>query len=147
MYLSDFLCLGCTLADMKAATKNDVLWELAEAATDAGLNKETVHAVLLERERLGSTAVGNGYAIPHGKLPGLGNMVVTFARSREGVEFSAPDKAPCTFFFMVLAPEEAAGLHLGLLGSIVRLARDLSFKNSLLQAKTVDELNTFLLSA
>lgn len=147
MHLSEFLCRDCTLADMKAATKDDVLWELAKAATGAGLDKEAVHAILLERERLGSTAVGNGCAIPHGKMSGLSQMVLTFARSREGVAFAAPDNKPCVFFFMVLAPEGAAGLHLGLLGSIARLAKDTSFKNRLSHAKTVDELNAFLLSA
>ena len=147
MHLSDFLCRDCTLADMKAAAKEDVLLELAEAAADAGLDAKTVHAVLLERERLGSTAVGNGYAIPHGKMPGLPKMVLTFARSRQGVSFAAPDDKPCTLFFMVLAPEGAAGQHLGLLGSIARLAKDASFKNRLLQAGTAEELNEFLLSA
>lgn len=144
MRLSDYLCPACTIADMAAKTKEEALLELAGSATRANLDKDRVLAVLLERERLGSTAVGNGIAIPHGKMPVQDTMILTFARSLSGVGFDAPDGLPCRLFFMVLAPEGVVGQHLGLLGSIARLTRDSSFTARLLQANTALDLNEFL---
>lgn len=147
MRLSEFLCPAGTLADMTARTKDGVILELAGAAAAAGVNTEAALHVLLDRERLGSTAVGNGYAIPHGKMPGLETMVLLFARSVDGIDFDAPDKKTCHLFFTVLAPEGAAGLHLGLLGTIARFAKDPSFKTRLMQAKNAGEINAFLTAA
>ncbi|SBV95186.1 Nitrogen regulatory protein [uncultured delta proteobacterium] len=147
MRLSEYLCPACIVAELKATDKEQVLLELAAAAAGAHLDKNAVHAVLLERERHGTTAVGNGYAIPHGKLPGLDRMVLTFARSVAGVDFAAPDTVPCRFFFTVIAPAGAAGQHLGLLGSIARLAKDATFTNRLTQAKTAEDLLDFLAGA
>jgi len=147
MHISEYLCPACTIADLKARTKEEVLLELADAATRAHVDKDTAHAALLERERLGTTAVGSGYAIPHGKIAGLETMTLVFARSIHGVNFDAPDGRPCHLFFMVLAPEGAAGLHLGLLGSIARLAKDAVFTSRLMQAKTAEELELFLAGA
>ena len=145
MRLSDYLCHDCIIADLRACDKTQVLLELAKTVSaSTGLDVETVHAVLLDREKLGSTAVGDGYAIPHGKMPGLEKMLLVFARSVHGVDFAAPDDLPCRLFFMVLAPEGAAGQHLGLLGAIARLAKDASFTTGLLQARGVSELAGFL---
>ncbi len=144
MRLSEYLCPACTLADLTAENKEQALWALARAANAAGLDSAVVHAVLVERERLGSTAVGNGIAIPHGKMPGLEKMVLAFARSASGVDFGAPDGRACRLFFTVLAPAGAAGQHLGLLGSIARLAKDASFTNRLLQTESVEGLTDFL---
>lgn len=144
MRLSDYLCPACTIADMAAKTKEEALLELAGSATRAHLDKDSILAVLLERERLGSTAVGNGIAIPHGKMSGQDTMTLAFARSLSGVAFDAPDGLPCRLFFMVLAPEGAAGQHLGLLGSIARLTKDSTVTARLLQANTAVDLNEFL---
>ncbi|MDL2209520.1 PTS sugar transporter subunit IIA [Desulfovibrio sp. OttesenSCG-928-O18] len=147
MQLSDYLYGECTVANLAARNKAAALAELAGAAAATGLDRETVEAVLLEREQMGSTAVGSGYAIPHGKIPGLEKMRLIFARSIEGIDFAAPDGKMCHFFFVVLAPEGAAGQHLGLLGAIARLARDATFTSRLRQAKTADELAAFLAAA
>lgn len=147
MRLSDFLCRDAIIADMNARSKEEALAELAGAAAKAGLDENSVLCVLLEREALGSTAVGDGYAIPHGKMQGLSTMVMVFARSLAGVEFSAPDERKCHFFFMVLAPEGAAGKHLGLLGAIARLAKDKAFTTRLMQAKDAAEIAAFLSAA
>ena len=146
MRIATFLCSACTLVDMAATDKDQVLHTLAEAAQQAHLDKNAVYAALLARERLGTTAVGSGYAIPHGKISGLEKMVLTFARSVHGVEFSAPDGAPCHFFFTVIAPEGNAVQHLGLLGGIARLAKDAAFTNRLMQSKTLEEIQDFLTS-
>lgn len=145
MHLSEYLYPAATVADLKGAAKEDVLRELAQAAAQAGLDEDAVFAALLEREQLGSTAVGSGYAIPHGKLPGLEKIVLVFARSVAGVDFSAPDGLSCHLFFVVLAPEGAAGHHLGLLGSIARLTKDAGFTGRLMRAKSAEELQAFLL--
>lgn len=147
MQISDYLCPACIIADLKGRTKEEVLRELADSAAHAHVDKDAAYAALLERERLGTTAVGNGYAIPHGKMAGLDTMVLVFARSVPGVAFDAPDGRPCHLFFMVLAPEGAAGQHLGLLGSIARLGKDAVFTGRLMQAKTAEELELFLAGA
>ena len=147
MHLSDYLCGECTVANLTARDKAQALAELAGAAAAAGLDRKTVESVLLDRERMGSTAVGAGYAIPHGKIPGLERMLLIFARSVDGVDFAAPDGKKCHFFFMVLAPDGAAGQHLGLLGTIARLARDTAFTSRLRQAKNAAELAAFLAAA
>lgn len=148
MRLSDFLRHDAIIiADMKARNKGEALAELANAAVKSGLDASNVLNVLLEREALGSTAVGDGYAIPHGKMTGLSSMVMVFARSLAGVDFSAPDDRKCHFFFMVLAPEGAAGKHLGLLGAIARLAKDKAFTMRLMHAKDEAEITAFLSAA
>jgi Phosphotransferase system mannitol/fructose-specific IIA domain (Ntr-type) len=147
MRIAAFFCPVCTIMDMTATDKDQVLQELAEVAERANLDKNVVHAALSARERMGTTAVGNGYAIPHGKVHGLENILVTFARSIKGVDFSAPDNAPCHFFFTVIAPENAVGQHLGLLGSIARLAKDATVTQRLMQAKSAEEIQAFLAGA
>ena len=147
MRIAAFFCPVCTNIDMTATDKDHVLLELAEAMERANLDKNVVHAALSARERMGTTAVGSGYAIPHGKIHGLEKMLVTFARSVKGVDFSAPDNAPCHFFFTVIAPENAVGQHLGLLGSIARLAKDVTVTQRLVQAKSVEEVQAFLAGA
>lgn len=147
MRLSDYLCSECTIANLAARNKAQALAELAGAIAAAGLDRNTVEAVLLERERMGSTAVGAGYAIPHGKVPALEKMLLVFARSVAGIDFSAPDGRKCHYFFVVLAPEGAAGQHLGLLGAIARLARDAAFTSRLRQAQNAAELAVFLTAA
>ena len=147
MQLAAFLCPACIIADMTATGKDQALQELATAAKQANLDKKAVYAALCARERMGTTAVGNGYAIPHGKIIGLEKMVLTFGRSVRGIDFAAPDNAPCHFFFTVIAPEGAAGQHLGLLGSIARLAKDATVTQGLLQAKSAEEIQAFLVGA
>ena len=144
MRLSDYLCRDCVIADLAAHDKKHVLRELAAKAAAVGLDENNVLRVLQDRENLGSTAVGEGIAIPHGKMPGLEKMLLIVARSMQGIDFEAPDKRPCRLFFMVLAPDGAASQHLGLLGSIARLTRDGAFTARLLQAGNAEELNAFL---
>lgn len=147
MHLAHFLCPGSVIANMRAVTKDEAFRELAEAAAKCGLDKGAVLSVLHDREKLGSTAVGEGYAIPHGKLPGLSSIMLFFARSGSGVDCNAPDGKKTHFFFMVLAPENAAGQHLGLLGAIARLTRDATFTTRLMQAQNASEITSFLSAA
>jgi PTS system nitrogen regulatory IIA component len=96
--------------------------------------------VLLEREKLGSTGIGEGIAIPHGKLEGLEGMIVAFGRSPEGIDFEAMDGKPVHLFFMLMAPENSTGQHLKVLARISRMLKDGDFRQQLLDAGSVDQL-------
>ncbi|MBU1000900.1 MAG: PTS sugar transporter subunit IIA [Proteobacteria bacterium] len=142
MNLGDLLEKDLILPKLKAGTKQEVLAELVAAAADRlpELELETTLEILIERERLGTTGIGNGIAIPHGKMDHLENIVVVVGRSVQGIEFDALDQKPCHIFFLVLAPEQVAGLHLRVLAHISRLLKEESFRNSFVAAATGDDL-------
>lgn len=123
--ISEMLDPAAIVAELKGTGKNDVLAELAEALITANpvLNRNEVLRVLLERERLGSTGIGDGIAIPHGKLKNLDNQLIAFGLSRKGVEFDAMDGKPARLFFLLIAPEEAVGVHLKTLARISKLLK------------------------
>ena len=95
---------------------------------------EAMLQVLLERERLGSTGIGEGIAIPHGKLQGLDEILLSFGRSSEGISFDAMDGKPVHLFFLLMAPENSAGLHLKILAKISRMLKDPALRDNLLRA-------------
>jgi PTS system nitrogen regulatory IIA component len=142
MQLSDYLDQAFVLAELKSRTKSEVLAELIApiGAKRPDVDPALARKVLLEREGLGTTGIGDGIAIPHGKLPGLGSVIVAVGRSREGVDFEALDFKPCTIFFLVLAPEQVAGLHLRILAQISRLLRDEAFRRLFLAAEDAPAL-------
>ncbi|MGE5844763.1 MAG: PTS sugar transporter subunit IIA, partial [Syntrophaceae bacterium] len=119
-----------------------VLAELSEIFTrdHAGIQSEAMIEVLLEREKLGSTGIGDGIAIPHGKLKGLDSLVISFGRSREGIDFDSIDGRPAHIFFLLMAPESSTGQHLKALAKISRMLKDPEFRNDLLSAKNAEEL-------
>jgi PTS system nitrogen regulatory IIA component len=96
--------------------------------------------VLLERERISTTAIGEGVAIPHGKLPGVERVLGVFARSPRGVDFASLDGGLTHLFFVLIAPENAAADHLKALARISRLLKDESFRRRLMAGQTSDEL-------
>jgi len=96
--------------------------------------------VLLEREALQSTGIGEGVAIPHGKLPGLGDLVASFARSRKGLDFDSIDGQPTQLFFLLVVPEHSGGAHLKALARISRFFRDASYRQKLVEAESLDEV-------
>jgi nitrogen PTS system EIIA component len=132
--IEDILQEPCVLDDLKAGTKQEVLMELVEALQRQRLvgDAKAVVGVILDREKLGSTGIGEGVAIPHGKLKRMKDVVTAFGRSREGVEFDAVDGKKVHILFLLLAPEGAAGLHLKMLSRISRVLRDASFRNRLM---------------
>ncbi len=136
----------CILPDLKATGKRAVLEELAAVLLPdlPGQKLETVVDVLMERERLGSTGIGDHIAIPHGKLPQLAGLKLAFGRSRRGVDFEAMDGKPSHLFFLLLAPSNSAGLHLQALAKISRMLMSQSFRDHLMQAATADELHALL---
>lgn len=142
MKLLDFLQRGRIVPRLEARDKHDVLAELSEVLVSTGVvsnGRDAVH-VLLEREKLGSTGIGEGIAIPHGKLRELKDVVAVFGRSPEGVDFDSMDGAPVQLFFLLMAPENSASTHLKALARISRLLKDRGFREELLQADTQEAL-------
>jgi len=135
MNMKDALSESCVIANLKGGTKEEVLTELASALKNAGLVQDVGQAVgvILEREKLGSTGIGDGVAIPHGKMKGLNHILCVFGRSKAGIDFDAVDGKPVNIFFLLLAPEDSAGLHIQMLSRISRILRDPSFRKRLIE--------------
>ncbi len=149
MKLGEYLDKTMILPELSASTKEEVLAELVEPVIAAvpHLDKDAVLGVLRERENLGTTGIGDGIAIPHGKLENLDRIVLVVGRSPAGVDFEALDFKLCHIFFLVLAPEQVAGMHLRILAQISRLLKEPSFRESFLSAADADELWHVLASA
>lgn len=130
------------IEELRAINKRDVLAELIAVIAKGGgsFDPEAMLRVFLEREQLGSTGIGDGIAIPHGKLAGLDETVLAFGRSRKGVEFAALDGKPVHLFFLLAAPENSASRHLKALARISRMLKDGVFRKNLLEAKVRDDL-------
>jgi nitrogen PTS system EIIA component len=125
MHLGDFISPDSVLPSLKAKTKKQLLQELASRAGRlTGLSERGIFDVLLQRERLGSTGLGQGIAIPHGKIAGLKGIVGIFARLAEPIDFDAVDGEPVDIVFLLLAPEGAGADHLKALARISRLLRE-----------------------
>ena len=142
MKILDILPRESIVPDLAGKAKLDVLNELAEvvARKHPNISQSRLVDVLLEREKLGSTAIGEGIAIPHGKLPNLDGVVAAFARSREGVDFNSLDGGPTRLFFLLVAPEDSSGAHLKALARVSRLLRNREFRDRLLGADGADAL-------
>jgi len=149
MQLTDYLDRDQILPDLQSETKPKVLEEMLAPLRDKvqDLDLDKARDILLEREKLGSTGIGNGVAIPHGKLEELESIVLVAGRSLQGVDFDALDREPCTIFFLVLAPENVAGTHLRLLAHISRLLKDPDFQGSFMEARGRDGLFSLLENA
>ena len=137
MKISELLNPQAIVADLQARDKSTALAELTGAlvACEPTLNRAEVIAVLLEREKLGSTGIGDGVAIPHGKLGGIPELRLAFGRSRQGVNFESMDGQPAHLFFLLIAPEESVGVHLKTLARISKLLKDSSVRQRLLDAE------------
>ena len=142
MQITDMFKKEYIIEALKAKSKRAVLAELSEIFTrdHAGIQSEAMIEVLLEREKLGSTGIGDGIAIPHGKLKGLDSLVISFGRSREGIDFDSIDGRPAHIFFLLMAPESSTGQHLKALANISRMLKDPDFRHDLLSAKNAEEL-------
>lgn len=125
MEISDILEPKAVVGSLRATSKKQALQELAHLAAElTGLHERAIFNVLLERERLGTTGVGNGIAIPHGKLPQLEKLIGIFARLDKPIAYESIDEQPVDLIFLLLAPEQAGADHLKALARISRLLRD-----------------------
>ena len=141
MKIQDVLQREAIVDDLKAQTKKGILEELvAPIAGIAGVNPAELVRVLMERERLGSTGIGGGIGIPHGKLKDLDSLVLGFGLSRNGVDFESLDGRPTHIFFILITPENSTGLHLKLLARISRILKNDPFKDRLMNATGGDDI-------
>jgi len=141
MKILDVLDKKAIIAHLHSNDKKTVIAELSEPVAQlAGIRHEDCVRVLLEREKLGSTGIGEGIGIPHGKLKSLNRLVLGFGLSQKGVDFDSVDGRPTHIFFLLITPENSTGLHLKLLARISRILKDQSFKDKLLMTKEQDEI-------
>jgi PTS system nitrogen regulatory IIA component len=145
MDLSDLIEASAIMPALKASSKKQVLQLLAEkAASLTGLPEREIFDTILQRERLGSTGVGNGIAIPHGKLPGITHIMGVFARLETPLDFEALDDMPVDIVFLLLAPEGAGADHLKALSRIARVLRDPDTVAKIRGTKDAAAIHTFL---
>ena len=145
MDIADILRPDTVVADLKANNKKHALQDLSRHAAEAsGIDEQHIFETLMERERLGSTGVGNGIAIPHGKFRALKNVCGVFARLEKPIDFAAIDEHPVDLIFLLMAPEEAGADHLKALARVSRLLRDGTICEKLRGADTADGLYMLL---
>jgi PTS system nitrogen regulatory IIA component len=142
MKIMDYLNEEWVIPDLKGADKASVLKELSGVLVNPCqvTSVEELLQVLLDRERLGSTGIGEGIAIPHGRLKKLKKFFIVFGRSLKGVDFDSIDRKLSQLFFLVMAPENSAVDNLKLLSRMVTLLKEPSFKKRLLEAPSRKEL-------
>ena len=145
MLLTDLVAPNAVLPALKASSKKQTLSELAGRAAElSGQSERTILEILQQREKLGSTGVGNGIAIPHGKLPKLGKLFGLFARLDRPVDFEALDGQPVDLVFLLLAPESAGADHLKALARVARLLRDPDVARKLRDSRDAEALYAVL---
>lgn len=142
MKITDFLTPERVIPALRGREKDEVLTEMADrlAASNSKLDKEKVRHVLSEREKISTTAIGEGVAIPHGKLAAVQRIEGLFARSPEGVDFASLDGGPTHLFFVLVAPEDGAADHLKALARISRLLKDPAFRSRLIAGTSREEI-------
>ncbi|MFH1258922.1 MAG: PTS sugar transporter subunit IIA [Elusimicrobiota bacterium] len=142
MQIMDFLCPKAIKLDLEGGTKKEVLAELADLLAKAKEinNPATIVKVLLEREELGSTGIGQGIAIPHGKSDTVNKIVAAFGISKKGIDFEALDGEPVYLMFLLIAPPDSAGAHLKALAKISRLLKDKFFRQALRESTKIEDV-------
>ena len=142
MKIMEILVKESVILDLGVRTKREVLAEMAAslAKVEPQIEAGRLLEVLMEREALQSTGIGEGVAIPHGKLPGLQRLVASFARSRAGIDFESIDGQPTHHFFLLVVPEHSGGQYLKALARISRFFRDPAFRQSLAGGEALDDV-------
>jgi nitrogen PTS system EIIA component len=142
MKIVDLIKRDMVVPALEATDKRGILEELAAymSAHHARIDRASLAKVLIERELLASTAIGEGVAIPHGKLGAVGEIVACLGRARAGVEFDSMDGQPTYLFFVLVAPESSTGAHLKALARISRVFKDPEFRRRLLAAPDGDTM-------
>lgn len=141
MKISEILNKNSIISDLVSTHKTGVLQEMANAVADASqADPQAIAGVLMERESLGSTGIGGGIAIPHGKLAAVESVTVGFGLSRRGIDYDSLDNRPVHIFFLLLTPENSTGGHLKVLAQISKLLKMDHFKDRLKAAASIDEI-------
>lgn len=146
MKVLDFLDSQAVQLELKSQTKQDVIAELCQLLKEKDKIQDaaTVLNSLMEREKLGSTGIGQGIAIPHGKSTAVDKVVAALGISRKGIDFESLDGEPVHLVFMLVAPPDSAGAHLKALARISRLLKDKFFRQALREAKSIDEIKKII---
>ena len=146
MKISDILKKEHVIKELNSCDKKNVLDELSSFLEDEGeiANKESLLAALIEREKLGSTGIGENVAIPHAKISEIDKIITVFGRSKNGVEFESLDQKPVNFIFLVIAPENSTSQHLKALARISRLFKNASLRESVLRTNEADQIYSIL---
>jgi fructose-specific phosphotransferase system IIA component len=148
MKISDFLCKEAVNTDLKSEAKMDVISEMVTMLVEGGIiekkHKNKIVEGLMAREALGSTAIGQGIAIPHTKSDAVGGLTSALAISKKGVNFDSLDGEPVYIFFLLIAPSDSAGPHLKALARVSRLLKDKFFRDSLKNTKTAKDVMDLL---
>jgi PTS system nitrogen regulatory IIA component len=142
MKIMDILVVDAVILNLGVRTKREVLAEMAAALAkvEPQIDADRLLEVLIEREALQSTGIGEGVAIPHGKMAGLDRLVASFARSPEGVDFESIDGQPTHHFFLLVVPEHSGGQYLKALARISRFFRDAAFRQALKEGETLEDV-------
>ena len=146
MKITAILNPECIIPELKSETKEETLAELSANFPYDRLNcdQATAVKVLMDREKLGSTGIGDGIAIPHGKMRGLDDLLLSFGRSKKGIAFGAMDGKPVHLFFLMMAPEDFPSQHLKLLAKISRMLKDAAFRKRLMEAASQADLYSLI---
>ena len=149
MKIDDILKKDSIIANLAGTNKEEVIREITDFLQKLSLikDKETLFNTLMEREKLGSTGIGENVAIPHGKSDELSNIVTVFGRSLKGVDFESLDQKPVHFVCMVIAPSNSTGQHLKALARISRLFKNQDLREGILKLQDVNQIYSLLLEA
>lgn len=149
MKIDDILKKDSIIANLAGTNKEEVLREITDFLQKLSLikDKETLFNTLMEREKLGSTGIGENVAIPHGKSDELSQIVTVFGRSLKGVDFESLDQKPVHFVYMVIAPSNSTGQHLKALARISRLFKNQSLREGILKLQDANQIYSLLLEA
>ena len=147
MKIDDILKKGSIIANLTGTNKEEVLREITDFLQEQGLikDKETLLNTLMEREKLGSTGIGENVAIPHGKSDELSQIITVFARSLNGVDFESLDQKPVHFVCMVIAPSNSTGQHLKALARISRIFKNQNLRDGILKLQDANQIYSLLL--
>jgi PTS system nitrogen regulatory IIA component len=142
MKITEIMNKDLIIPMLVAKTKRESLKELVDCVVkkETTVDSTELLRVLLEREELGSTGIGDGIAIPHGKIKKIDKLIVSFGRSLDGVDFQSMDGKPTHIIFLLIAPENSAGIHLKALARISRLLKDSAFRRNIMGAATSQEI-------
>jgi nitrogen PTS system EIIA component len=146
MNIREILKPSCICSNLKATSKEDVIQEMSHLMKGAypEIDEDVLSAVMMEREKLGSTGIGNGVAILHGKIDHTNDVIVGLGRSVTGIDFGSLDSQPVHLFFILVAPRNSASLHLKAMARLSRMLRNEEFRERLQAAQSEEELNDMI---
>lgn len=148
MKISEVLDRSSVIESLKSANKPEVIKELSQSLSKEhpGINNEKLIEALSEREKLCSTALDSGVAIPHAKLEGISDILVVFGRSEKGIDFDSLDRKPSHLFILLVSPENSAGTHIELLARISMVFKDSDFRARLMKAQSSEQIYESIIS-